>query len=364
MFRVQPPRKKSKAEVMAEVMAKSKEHKVRIICLVILRSVDLTFPHVVVRPPTSPRKDDATRHAMDSDFASIRDLLFGGKVDPSASSANAIPLGSRSWGAGASDPTAASDPAGAPTDPAAGAVPVVPVKTAGWGEEEKEDDYDTLVHSLAFSARAKPTDRTKTEDELAADEAERLQSLEQKRLRRMRGEVDGSDDEEGGKGKGKGRAKRKADADDLEDDFELGSDGEAGALGPGLEVDLDEDEDEEEGSEEDGDGESGSEEEDGSAMDEDEDEESGIDADIGEPSSLAPSSKKKAASKPSKPKYQKGQELPFTFPCPATHEEFLEIIDGIDEADVPTVISRIRAIYHPSLKEGNKDKLQVRIFTF
>ena len=52
------------------------------------------------------------------------------------------------------------------------------------------------------------------------------------------------------------------------------------------------------------------------------------------------------------------KELPYTFPCPETHDEFLEIVEDIKDEDVPTVVKRIRALHHPSLAEDNKFKLQ------
>ncbi|KAG0368209.1 nucleolar complex protein 14, partial [Mortierella sp. AD032] len=52
-------------------------------------------------------------------------------------------------------------------------------------------------------------------------------------------------------------------------------------------------------------------------------------------------------------------ELPFTFPCPTSLGHFMTIIDGIDMKDVPTVVLRIRALYHPKLSPQNKAKMQV-----
>ena len=66
-------------------------------------------------------------------------------------------------------------------------------------------------------------------------------------------------------------------------------------------------------------------------------------------------SKRKAKAK-SSAKY----ELPFTFPCPAEHDEFLEIVEDIADEDIPTVVQRIRALHHTSLAAENKSKLQVR----
>jgi nucleolar protein 14 len=58
-------------------------------------------------------------------------------------------------------------------------------------------------------------------------------------------------------------------------------------------------------------------------------------------------------------KAQTHEELPYTFPCPNSHEDFLQILGGIEDDDVTTVIQRIRALYHPSLGPDNKSKLQV-----
>ncbi len=55
-----------------------------------------------------------------------------------------------------------------------------------------------------------------------------------------------------------------------------------------------------------------------------------------------------------------GSTLPFTFACPTTHDELLDILDEHEVAprDVPVVIKRIRTLYHASLAEENKHKLQ------
>src|SRR5258708_2185520 len=62
-------------------------------------------------------------------------------------------------------------------------------------------------------------------------------------------------------------------------------------------------------------------------------------------STVKPKGKSKAVT--SSPEESKG--LPFTFPCPSSHEEFLEILEGVDRADIGTVIERIRKLHHPSL---------------
>lgn len=50
------------------------------------------------------------------------------------------------------------------------------------------EEYDSLVRELATEAKARPTDRMKTLEEIAREERERLQQLEEARLQRMRGE--------------------------------------------------------------------------------------------------------------------------------------------------------------------------------
>ncbi|KAH7105528.1 Nop14-like protein [Auriculariales sp. MPI-PUGE-AT-0066] len=277
-----PDRKKSKAEVMAEVIAKSKEHKY-------MRQMN-------------QERQEAQRHQLDDEFSNIQALLMGGKPDVLAP---------------------------APTN------------------DNNDKDYDTLVRELVFDHRSKPSDRTKTEDELAVEEKAKLEKLERSRIRRMRGESDDGDDEE--QKRYSKRRKHERGGDDLEDDF-MGEDELAG-LGAGLAA-AGEDEDPEE------DAELGDEQ----SLESGDDDGDGSEAsDVfslkahGEPSSnlAQPSSaRKKVSSKSSK-------ELPFTFPCPSCHSELLDILEDVIESDVPTVIQRIRTLYHPSLGAGNKAKLEV-----
>lgn len=219
---------------------------------------------------------------------------------------------------------------------------------------DTDKDYDQLVRDLVFDKRSKPSDRTKTEDELAQEEKERLEKLERARLRRMRGETAETDEEEEG-GRYKKRRRRETGGDDLEDDFM--DEDEAGALsglGAGL-VEYagasgsledvkdasDEDEDDEEDDvSADQSGGSGRG-EDGASEDDDEL--------VAGPPTARPNRKSKSGPK----------ELPYTFPCPTSHAELLDILEDIDDADVPTVVQRIRTLYHPSLGVANTSKLQV-----
>ncbi|KAG9092115.1 nucleolar complex protein 14 [Ceratobasidium sp. UAMH 11750] len=323
-----PERKKSKAEVMSEVIAKSKAYK--------------------AERQEQREADDNVRHELDQEFASIRELLYApAPPDPSSSGSNSIPLGRPRPPQNTSDeqqPTA-DDASKETTGPTA----------------KTDEDYDQFVRELVFDKRSRPTDRLKTEEEVAREAAEALEKAEKARLRRMRGEESESEDEGTRK-----RRRRVAEADDLEDDFV--EDEEYGyGLGAGLEG-----KDDGGGSEDDeaSDGE-------GEALDESgEDDGSASEADPSELSDGAGDQDESVEGEvenlvTSKPQHSKSQRkskttsstLPFTFPFPSAHSELLEILQDVQEEDVPTVIQRIRVQYHPSLAEGNKQKLQSLVGT-
>lgn len=208
-------------------------------------------------------------------------------------------------------------------------------------------DYDQHVRELALDKRAKPKDRTKTEEELALEAKEALEKAEKKRLKRMMGEEDGSSDDENGASSRK-KARKNMGGDDLEDDFQEGEDVEWGGLGTGLEDGLHtKGADGDESQEDEGDSQ-----EDGSSS-----EEGGSDASESDSPAQRPMSRKaegkRAASSTDK-------ELPYTFQCPGSLEDFLAIVEDVRDEDIPTVIQRIQALYHPSLGAENKFKLQVR----
>ncbi|TFL05986.1 nucleolar protein 14 [Pterulicium gracile] len=275
----EPARKKSKAEVMAEVIAKSKGHKM-------LRQMERD-------------KEDNLRHELDNDFDAIKALLHA--PDP-ASGTNTVRLGYER-----------------------------PRGTA-------EDQYDANVRELAFEKRAQPKDRTKTEEEVALEEKEALETAERRRMRRMHGDDEESGDDDSGKPR---KRKRERGADDLDDDWD--------DLGAGLGAET---------MEEDGEELSMGEESEAEASDDsgsDSEEAGDARSDIEEDE---PRSTKSAASTNGRSGKRKQDSLPFTFQCPETHDDFLEILEGVDSSDVPTVIQRIRTLYHPSLGLDNKTKLQ------
>ena len=265
-------------------------------------------------------QDENTRYQLDQEFDSIRGLLFE-EAKAATTGSNSVPLGR-------------------PRPPAA--------------EEDRIDgqvdqSYDQFVRELAFEKRAKPKDRTKTEEELALEEKEALERAEESRLQRMMGIEDDSGENED-VGRKSRKRKRERGGDDLEDDFIEGI--TTGGLGAGL------------GSEQPQESSEG-----GTEISADE-QESSINFDdendaADKIQSLALSRKTSNERRP-----VKQPELPFTFPCPMSHHELLSILDNVDDEGVITVIQRIRSLHHPSLSKDNPAKLQVcysrsiRGFTF
>nr|KAG5704058.1 hypothetical protein BaRGS_017562 [Batillaria attramentaria] len=73
----------------------------------------------------------------------------------------------------------------------------------------KADDYDISVRKLQFEIKGKPSNRLKSEEEIAKEEAERLKKLEADRKRRMMGESEPSE-----------KGPTHISADSLEDSFD------------------------------------------------------------------------------------------------------------------------------------------------
>ena len=201
--------------------------------------------------------------------------------------------------------------------------PEQPTETPA-SEPDKGDTYDAFVREMAYERRAKPQDRLKSAEELAEEQAKRLQEAESARLRRMRGEEndDGEplldyamdDDDDGEKEPSEPRTMRS----------KFG-------LGQGLDQ---EDEDDEEMSLQ--------------------DDEMGEHADLSEQEDVD-----QAANEVDTPK-EPVPSLPFTFSCPSSHDAFLDLLDEhhIEPSQIHTVVSRIRTLHAPNLAEENPVKLQ------
>ncbi|KAF2146676.1 uncharacterized protein K452DRAFT_262696 [Aplosporella prunicola CBS 121167] len=316
----QPERKKSKAEVMKEVIAKSKLHK--------------------FERQQAKEDDYELREELDQGLGDMLALLRGHKRPP--------PAAETSGAMGDMNPERAA-------------------MMSGEDKKKAEKEYDKRLLEMKLDRRAAPTTRTKTDEEKAADEAERLKELEEKRQRRMRGEEESEDEQPQQKS---ADVEMEDDEDALpddaaefgftdthnqhgtlrppgiddEDDFEIDAD----LVDSGSDVDENEyeDEDEENGSEAES-----SEDEDNMQHEEDEEDEfvRGI---------LDKDEKKATPGVLDLTKAVDGtSKLAYTYKCPQSHEELLEVFKNVTVKDTPTVVQRIRALYHPQLNADNKAKM-------
>ncbi|KAF2088317.1 Nop14-like protein [Saccharata proteae CBS 121410] len=311
----QPERKKSKAEVMKEVMAKSKLYK-----------------H---ERQKGKEEDEELREELDQGLGDMLALLRGHKRPP--------------------------PPAPAANAPVTANGSMNPEREAliNAGKSQAEIEYDKRLWQMKLDKRAAPTTRTKTEEEKAEEEAKRLKELEEKRMRRMRGEEDSSDEEDS--------KDQTAQVPDGDEDIEYDDAREFGlteALKPGQRPPGVDDEDDfvidddlvasgsEPGEEafSDSDMESSDEEDDQSAEEDEEDEfvRDYLSKDQKERQGMLDDQADKAGP---------ASKLAFTYPCPRSHEELLEVLKGVPITETVTVVQRIRALYHPQLSAENKEKL-------
>ncbi|CAK7239664.1 MAG: nucleolar complex protein 14 [Sporothrix thermara] len=335
-----PERKKSKKEVMEEVIAKSKYYK---------------YERQVTR-----ENDDDVRAELDKMLPELQQLLAAKPVKAAAATATAPQK------------------------------TVAPIIGAPFDKDAFDKTYDVRLRQLIQDKKAEPSARTKTEEEVAAEQSAHLKKLEESRVRRMMGQIgyddggNGSEDDSDGEKNAKKSSKADKEtssapandgpavqilrADDYEEDefnlgkgikvkhtaAELGFDDEDDFLidddlvFSGSEIDVDE-------SDEDDDDESGDDDDDdASEASEDDEFIRGILTEDEKKNAVFANAGKLPATA------AKGNDddgVPFTFPCPQTHAELLAVLADVPVAKLPTVVQRIRALYHPKLDHGNKDRL-------
>ena len=224
------------------------------------------------------------------------------------------------------------------------------------------DPYDMLVKSLGYEKKeARPSERLKTEDEKLKDEKERLQKLEEDRLRRMRGEKESdprqnfSVEDMGDDGTKKSvklnrkerrqvekaekrRNSNKADEEDESDDGD--SEEESGDDEAGEEEELEEEEESEteEGNEE--------HEDDYSDLNE---------SDAEEEEQIEPTNEKDVFDQEVVEMMDKAsKELPYAIKVHDSYESFSSLVWDRSPSELQTIFDRILATNHPSLSE---DKL-------
>ena len=230
----------------------------------------------------------------------------------------------------------------------------------GKDRAQADKEYDERLREYVFDQRSRPTVRTLTEEEKLEQEATKLKALEDERLRRMRGDQESEDEEantdekalanedppdprdsdEFGLGTGipEEHERKELDVED-EDDFIL----DDNFIASNSEVDVSDIDDSPIPSDHE------------ASEDEDREFVQGLlskeDANREELKSLAIA--REAFAKPT------SIDVPFTFICPQSHSELIEISKNIAITDLPTVIQRIRALYQPKLSAENKAKLAV-----
>ena len=223
----------------------------------------------------------------------------------------------------------------------------------GKDRSQADKEYDERLRQMALDQRSKPTERTMTEDEKLEHETKRLHQLEEERLRRMRGDQDSEAEasEEGEQDRDPTREQSS------EDPFGLGSGLATRKQSGELEV-----EDEDEFIIEDDLVTSGSE------MDADEaplDNKSNGDVSDEEDQEFVQGllSKEDAGRKDLTGRDsnhgESDRSVAYIYECPQNHAELLRITQNVPLSDLPVVVQRIRALYHPKLDPANKEKLAV-----
>ncbi|GLT28770.1 hypothetical protein SLA2020_036780 [Shorea laevis] len=278
-------------------------------------------------------------------------------------------------------------------------------------KQDQPDSYDKLVNEMILDMRARPSDRTKTPEEIAQEERERLEQLEEERQKRMLTTDDSSDDDGENVEKESTQRPRSISGDDLGDSFSVDEDigakkgwvdeilGRKSAEDSESEDDEDGSEDLEgsedsEGSEDDVD-EEGFEENDDDRertlslkdweqsdddnldtdFEEDEEGDQGHDEatdhqeDVEQRHSKKPKNidVRKEERKSSDAKIMKAknkdsttqQNIPFIIEAPKSLEELSALVENYSNADVIVVINRIRASNAIKLAAENRKKMQV-----
>ena len=306
-------RPKTKKKVMEEVIAKSKLHK--------------------YQRQQAKEEDDDLRAELDKDLPNLFALMRGIPKPP--------------------------HPSATPPTKSSGINPDRMALLNGKDRFQADKVYDERLRQMAMDQRAKPTVRTLTDEEKLQLEAQRLKELEESRLRRMRGETkdyesdsnevigevpgqynpDQNEDKTFGLGPGLlgQHENRHLDVED-EDDFIIEDD----LVASGSDVDLS--------------GDNGPDASTGQSSD-DSDEQEFVQGllskeDTGREGFSFPKGRIVV------PKANGvADELAYTYKCPGNREELLTITDSIAIQDLPTVVQRIRALYHPRLAAENKAKL-------
>jgi len=295
-----PERKKTKAEVMKEVITKSKLYK--------------------YERQAAKEEDEVAREELDRGVKDLRQALSAFQ------SALSKPQ------AGPAAPTQDATPSAGPT--------MNPDRAALMDATLDPDrDYDVQIRRMALDKRSKPTNRTKTEEEKASEDAAVLKELEETRLRRMKGEeVEEGDDVEPKKEHPTGDLEEFGDEAEIDDAAEFGlTSGLVLNRPPGFE---DEDEfmiDEE------------------LVADESDMEEDDSDDEASSSSSIANEAAQLEDNEFIHAKSASSQGP--VLKCPKTYEDVVELLDYAEPDNVHSIIRQVRQKYDAGLSSDNRQKL-------
>uniref|UniRef100_A0A0R0F3T1 Nucleolar protein 14 n=1 Tax=Glycine max TaxID=3847 RepID=A0A0R0F3T1_SOYBN len=236
--------------------------------------------------------------------------------------------------------------------------------------QEKPDDYDKLVKQMGLEMRARPSDRTKTPEEIAQEEKEGLEQLEEERQKRMVAAEDSSDEDNEDSEKPFEQKPRSISGDDLGDSFSVN---EQIMTKKGWVDEILERRDEEDSSSEDDDGEDpdnlGSSEDADEGSDEDLDEhekdlslkdwEQSDDDDIGADLEDEDDSDENIETAAEDLDESKELDIPYIIQAPKTFEELCSLVDKHSNDNVILIINRIRKSNPITLAAENRKKMQV-----
>ncbi|XP_077226917.1 nucleolar-like protein [Tasmannia lanceolata] len=262
--------------------------------------------------------------------------------------------------------------------------------------QERPDAYDCLVKEMVLEMRARPSDRTKTPEEIAQEERERLEQLEEERRKRMLATDDFSDEGNDGPedyNKLSPKKLKSVSGDDLGDSFSVDEQlpnkkGWVDEILEGNNVDhLENDnstssEDSESG-DDDSDPEEESDEDDGvsgdelSAKDWEQSDEDNLGTGLENENGMEEkvlgkvndnNAKKQKSQKTDSPDRQNAsgerssiqpETLPFVIEAPNSLVELRSLLDNRSDSEVAEAINRIRACNAIRLAAENRKKMQV-----
>ncbi|XP_010415534.1 PREDICTED: nucleolar protein 14-like isoform X4 [Camelina sativa] len=268
-------------------------------------------------------------------------------------------------------------------------------------EEEKGNPYVNILNVMAMEIRARPSERTKTPEEIAQKEREKLEALEEERKKRMQETDELSDEDEETGGEELTKRPMAISGDDLGDSFSVEEEKpKRGWIDDVLEREDDVDNsesDENDRSSEDSESEEEEEEEDDDDCEldggdekqrkvhhlkdwEQSDDELGDeleDEDEDDDEEVEPTVHKKSKNDDAAPYKGEGlsgtvkqktnmmklsstqRDIPFMIDAPQNFEELLALVEDCSNADVILIVNRIRIAHSIKIKAENRKKMQV-----